>query len=278
MKKLILGLTALALVSAIFISSKNNNRLPGKDAAEEEAGFDYFYAQRSYPYDKIDYNAYQAAASVSKNQLALSRSTSVASWQYAGPNNIGGRIVDIEMDPTNMDVAFLGAASGGVFKTTDQGTTWFPVFDNETSLSIGDIAIAPSNTNIVYVGTGEANGGSGSLTYDANGVYKSTDGGLTWTNVGLQQTRITGRIAVHPTNPDIVFAATMGELYGQSPDRGLYRSADGGASWTKVLFINDSTGCADVVVNPANPNYVFATTWERSRRPNDKRYFGVASG
>ncbi|MEP7168841.1 MAG: T9SS type A sorting domain-containing protein, partial [Bacteroidota bacterium] len=181
-------------------------------------------------------------------------------------------------DPTNIDVAYLGAASGGIFKTTDQGTTWVPVFDNETSLSIGDIAIAPSNTNIIYAGTGEANGGSGSLTYDANGVYKSIDGGLTWTNMGLQLTRMTGRMAVHPTNPDIVFAATMGELYGQSADRGLYRSANGGTTWTKVLYLNDSTGCADVVINPVNPNYVYATTWERSRRPNAKRYFGESSG
>ncbi|HKR04647.1 MAG TPA: T9SS type A sorting domain-containing protein [Bacteroidia bacterium] len=278
MNKVFIISAAIAATCVIFIASKNIKKENSENEAKEEAGFDYFYAQRSYPYNKIDYAAHQTAARSAKNELALMRTTSTAAWQYAGPNNIGGRIVDIEMDPANMNVAYLGAASGGVFKTTDQGTTWFPVFDNETSLSIGDIAIAHSNTNIIYVGTGEANGGSGSLTYDANGVYKSTDAGLTWTNVGLQLTRMTGRMAVHPTNADIVFAATMGDMYGNTPDRGLYRSADGGTSWTKVLFLNDSTGCADVVINPVNPNYVFATTWERTRRPNDKRYYGESSG
>jgi photosystem II stability/assembly factor-like uncharacterized protein len=278
MKKIFILIGTLLLASAILISSKNNRKNPEENEAKEEAGFDFFYAQRSYPYDRIDYAAFQKAAQSSVNQLSGMRTASTASWQYAGPNNIGGRIVDIEMDPTNQNIAYLGAASGGVFKTTDGGTTWSPVFDGQTSLSIGDIAIAPSNTNILYVGTGEANGGSGSLTYDANGVYKSTDGGLTWTNVGLQLTRMTGRMAVHPTNPNIAFAATMGDLYAPTPDRGLYRTADGGLTWTKVLYLTDSTGCIDVVINPVNPNYVFACMSERTRRANAKRYYGVTSG
>ncbi|MEO5572250.1 MAG: T9SS type A sorting domain-containing protein [Bacteroidia bacterium] len=278
MKKLFLLVSVLLLGSVVFISTKNNKRESEKEEEGEAEGSDYFYAQRAYPYDKIDYAAYQNAARQSKNQLSQMRTASVTPWQYAGANNIGGRIVDIEMDPTNQNVAYLGAASGGIFKTTDAGTTWVPVFDDETTLSIGDIAIAPSNTNIIYVGTGEANGGSGSLTYDANGIYKSTNAGVTWSNVGLQLTRMTGRMAVHPTNPDIAFAATMGDLYGQSPDRGLYRTANGGTTWTKVLYLNDSTGCADVVINPVNPNYVYATTWAKSRRPNAKRYYGAESG
>src|SRR5205085_7437695 len=115
-----------------------------------------------------------------------------------------------------------GAASGGVFKSTDGGFNFIPVFDSEISLSIGDIAIAPSNPDIIYVGTGEPNGGSGSLTYQGNGIYKSINGGTTWANVGLQNTHMTGHLAVHPTNPDIVFAACMGDMYGPTPDRGLY--------------------------------------------------------
>ncbi|MFI5217864.1 MAG: T9SS type A sorting domain-containing protein [Bacteroidia bacterium] len=275
MKRIFLVIVSIASLSAVafFYSIKKK-----KHQSAETPGYDYFYAQRSYPYGKIDYAAHQAAVREFKNRSAQLRSASVAAWQYAGPNNIGGRISDIEMHPTNQNIAYLAASSGGVFKTIDGGTTWFPVFDDNETMSMGDIAIAPSNPNIIYVGTGEANCGSGSLTYDANGVYKSTNAGLTWTNVGLNNTRMTGRMAVHPTNPDIAFAATMGDLYGPTPDRGLYRTADGGLSWTKVLFLTDSTGCIDVVINPVNPNYVYAAMFERTRRPNNKRYYGVTSG
>ncbi|MEO6167397.1 MAG: T9SS type A sorting domain-containing protein [Chitinophagales bacterium] len=249
--------------------------------AEEAENGDYFFLQHSFPYGKIDYAAHRAASTSFKNaqsNLLALKPDGISQWEFAGPVNIGGRIVDIEFDPTNQQVAYLGAASGGVFKTTDGGNSWLPVFDDETTLSIGDIAVAPSNTAIVYVGTGEANGGSGSLTYDANGVYKSTDAGVSWTNVGLQSTHMTGRMAVHPTNPDIVFAATMGDLYGPTPDRGLYKTTDGGATWNNVLFVNDSTGVIDVVINPQDPDIVFAATWMRTRHPNSKDYAGVESG
>ncbi len=245
---------------------------------EETPGYDYFFASRSYPYGKIDYAAHQKAAAQYLTRTSGMKSVASAAWQYAGPNNIGGRISDIEMDPSNINIAYLAASSGGIFKTNDAGNSWFPVFDDQPSMSMGDMAIAPSNTDIIYVGTGEANGGSGSLTYDANGVYKSTDGGLTWTHKGLELTRMTGKMAVHPSNPDIVFAATMGDLYGHNPDRGLFRSANGGNTWTKVLFLTDSTGCIDVVINPQNPSIVYAAMFERSRNPNNKRYYGVTSG
>lgn len=278
MKKIYFVLLSVVAISSAFLLISKNKKHPLKEEPKEEPGYDYFYAQRSYPYGKIDYAAHQTAARAFKERTAQMRASSVVAWQYAGPNNIGGRISDIEMHPTNQNIAYIAASSGGVFKTTDGGTTWVPIFDNNESMSMGDIALAASNPDIIYVGTGEANGGSGSLTYDANGVYKSTDAGATWTNVGLNTTCMTGRMAVHPTNPDIAFAATMGDLYGPTPDRGLYRTDNGGASWTKVLFLTDSTGCIDVVIDPLNPNYVFAAMFERTRRPNDKRYYGVTSG
>lgn len=251
---------------------------PVTEAAENG---DYFYLQHSFPYGKIDYAAQQKAAlqfKQAQSSAAALKTTDLPQWLFAGPVNSGGRIVDVEFDPSNTDIAYLAAASGGVFKTKDGGNTWLPVFDNETTLSMGDIAVAPSNPSVVYVGTGEANGGSGSLTYDANGIYKSFNGGLTWTNIGLQSTHMTGRVAVHPTDPDIAFAATMGDLYGPSPDRGLYKTTDGGLTWTHVLFVNDSTGVIDVVINPQNPDIVFAATWMRTRHANTKDYAGTESG
>lgn len=240
-------------------------------------GEDYFFLQHGFPYGKVDYGAHRSAAAAFKKSRAL-KATDLTEWEFAGPVNIGGRIVDVEFDPTNQQIAYVGAASGGIFKSIDGFVTWLPVFDSETTLSIGDIAIASSDPDIIYVGTGEANGGSGSLTYDANGIYKSTDAGSTWTNIGLQSTHMTGRVAIHPTDPDIVFAATMGDLYGPTPDRGLYKTTDGGTSWTNVLFVNDSTGVVDVVINPADPNIVFAATWMRTRHANRKDYAGVESG
>ncbi len=287
MKRFLLALLALSSTVLTFAWVKNysdSRKLADRHQREEgeareEPGFDYFYAQRAYPYGRIDYAAHQRAARVYTDHMAtMATAKGIAQWQPAGPNNIGGRISDIAMHPTNQNIAWLAASSGGIFKTTDGGTTWFPVFDKQPSMSMGAIAVSPSNPDILSVGTGEANGGSGSLTYEADGAYKSVDGGATWTHLGLDLTRMTGRMAVHPANPDIAFAATMGDLYGPGPDRGLYRTADGGLTWTKVLFLTDSTGCIDVVINPQNPNYVFAAMFERSRKPNNKRYFGVTSG
>lgn len=227
----------------------------------------------------MDYQAYQQALSWrTQSQNKNAQAGNGNHWKFAGTVNIGGRLTDVEMHPGNLQTMYLGAASGGVFKSTNGGIAWSPVFDQQNSLSIGDLAIAPSDPNTLYVGTGESNGGGGSLTYDGNGVYKSTDAGATWTQVGLELTRNTGRIAVHPTNPDIVFAATMGDLFGNNPDRGLYRSTNGGTSWLKVLSSSDSTGAIEVVINPINPDTVFACLWERVRRPDRRNYGGPSSG
>jgi photosystem II stability/assembly factor-like uncharacterized protein len=275
-KTLFLSLmTILFFMSCTSIDQKKRN-IENENIASVD-GEDYFYLSHSYPYHKIDYDAQKNAAKSFKNSNVLMK-TRTSLWEFAGPVNVGGRITDLEFDPVNPHIVYLASASGGVFKSIDEGVNWQPIFDNETTLSIGDIAISSSNPNIIYVGTGEANGGSGSLTYDANGIYKSIDAGLSWTNVGLQNTRMTGRLAVHPTNPDIVFAACMGDLYGATPDRGLYKTTNGGLTWTNVLFVDDSTGAVDVVINPQNPTIVFATTWKRSRYPNSKDYAGIQSG
>ncbi len=278
-KIVIASITTLVFACIFFFGKPVINLFVTKTQPKKtEGGGQYHFMQRSFPYGKVDYSAQRKAAESFKNNTSALRNASAVSWQFAGPINVGGRITDIAINPLNPNSAYLSAASGGVFKTTDGGNSWSAIFDNESTLSIGDLAIAPSDSNIIYVGTGEANGGSGSLTYDANGIYKSTDAGGSWINIGLQNSRMTGKVEVHPTNPDIVFAATMGNLYGKGPDRGLYRTTNGGTSWTKVLFVNDSTGAIDVVINPTNPNLIFCSTWQRTRYADAKYYQGVESG
>ncbi|MEW6467840.1 MAG: T9SS type A sorting domain-containing protein [Bacteroidota bacterium] len=278
MKKLPV-LAALPLLALVLLGEM---RLPVKrkgpaEPRPQQRSDDWFISQRIYPQGSINYEAYAEALQSAMSLRAESRSASAASWQFAGPTNIGGRVTDIEMHASDQQTIYLGAASGGVFKSTDQGLTWNPIFDQNASLSIGDIAIAPSNPNIIYVGTGECNNGRGSVTYDGQGVYKSTDAGQTWTSLGLQLTRNTGRIAIDPANPNKVFVATMGDLFSNGPNRGLYRTLDGGLTWTNVLSVNDSTGAVEVVIDPSNPNIVYASTWTRIRRPTYYLYGGTGS-
>lgn len=173
---------------------------------------------------------------------------------------------------------YAAAASGGVFKSTNAGTTWQAIFDNEPTLAIGDIAIAPSDEDIIYVGTGEPNAGGGSIAYDGNGVYRSDDSGETWSQIGLEQTGSISKIIVHPTNPDIAYAGAMGHLFTTGPDRGLFRTLDGGQNWEKVLFINDSTGIIDIAIHPNNPNILYASAWQRVRTAYRRAYGGPSSG
>ena len=162
--------------------------------------------------------------------------------------------------------------------TNQAWLNWFPIFDETYTMSIGDLAVDPTNPNIVYVGTGEVNGGGGSVTYGGNGVYKSTDGGSTWNHIGLEATENISRIVINPLNPQIVFLGAMGKLFGKNSERGLYRSTDGGVSWENKLFISDSTGCIDIAINPLQPDTIFAAMWERIRRPDRLSYGGQTCG
>lgn len=180
-----------------------------------------------------------------------------------GPVIQGARIVDIAVSTNNEHKYLIGFASGGVFKTINNGVSFYPIFDEQGSLTIGDIAIAPSDENIIYVGTGENN--SSRSSYAGNGIYKSKDGGKSWTNIGLINSQHIGRIVVHPTNPDIVWVASMGGLYSDNAERGIFKSTDGGKNWTKTLFINDKTGAIDLIINPNDPSIMYASMWERKR-------------
>lgn len=181
-----------------------------------------------------------------------------------GPAAFGGRIDDIEAVPSDPRIIFVGTASGGIFRSRNNGVTWDPVFDAYgTALSIGDIAIAPTDPNVVWAGTGEPNGRQSSTWGD--GVYRSLDGGTSWQFMGLRETQTIGRIVISPRDPNTVFVAAAGHLFGPNPERGLYRTRDGGATWQKVLAVDDNTGAIDVAIEP-DGRTLFAATYERRRR------------
>lgn len=186
-----------------------------------------------------------------------------SAWRAIGPASFGGRIDDIEAVPDDPRIIFVGTASGGVFRTLNNGTTWEPVFDRQSALSIGDIAIAPSNHDVVWVGTGEANNRQSSTWGD--GVYRSLDRGTTWRKMGLAETQTIGRIVIDPRDPNTVFVAAVGHLFGPNEQRGLYRTHDGGESWEKVLGVDANTGVTDVAITPDGRTLIAATYLRRRR-------------
>lgn len=188
-------------------------------------------------------------------------------WRMIGPFR-AGKVNGVAGVAGNPAVYYIGADGGGVWKTNDGGVTWKPVFDGESALSIGALAVAPSNPNIIYVGTG-VNTVYGDVTF-GNGVYKSTNGGETWQRLGLEDTRHIARVLVDPQNPDIVLVAALGHSYGSNEERGVFRSTDGGKNWKKVLFKDNTTGAVDLCFEPGNPKVVYATLWHVVWRPDVK--------
>jgi len=200
-------------------------------------------------------------------------------WQYLGPKNVSGRSIDIAVvAPRGKQYTiYVATATGGLWKTENEATTWTPVFEQGPSTTIGDVTVAPSNPSIVWMGTGEANIFRSSQA--GAGVYKSVDAGKTWQHVGLTDTYTIPRIVIHPTNPDIVYVAASGHEWTANAERGVYKTADGGKTWEKILFVNDRTGAIDLVMDPADPNTLYASTWQRTRlKWNDPRNFPDYTG
>ena len=194
-------------------------------------------------------------------------------WRQIGPANMAGRVTAMAVVESEPTTYYIATGSGGLLKTVNNGTTFDVIFDKQSTVSIGDVAIAPSNPNIVWVGSGEANPRN-SVSY-GDGIYKSTDAGKTFENMGLNKTFQIGKILIHPKNPDIVYAGAMGRLYGPNEDRGLFKTTDGGKNWTKVLFVDDKTGVIDARFDPQDPETLIVAMWERKRDEFDG-FFGEA--
>jgi len=254
------------------------NQIPSQLSLENtnKSPHDFMFMQRAFPTGNIKTEAYSEAIAWKRN--IAQRSKAAAIWEFVGPVNIGGRITDIEISPNDAQVYYVGAASGGIFKTTNGGGDWVPIFDEQEMLSIGDIEISKNNSQILWVGTGEVNAGGGSLAYDGDGIYLSEDGGLTWETKGLPDVGSIGKVLIDPSDDNTIFVGAMGPLFRNDSNRGVYRTTDGGDTWEQSLFVSDSTGIIDMAIHPSNGNILYATSWERIRRPNRRQYGGETSG
>lgn len=261
------------LVFAVFGCASPSEKNPL--TTQDETPHDFMFMQRAYPTGEIKSDAYSNAIGWKKEQQQ--RSNAAVLWEFAGPTNVGGRITDIEIPNDQAETYYVGTASGGVFKTTDGGSNWLPIFDDQEILSIGDIEISENNTETIWVGTGEVNAGGGSLAYDGNGVFKSTNGGITWQSKGLPNVGSISKIGIDPDNDDAIFVSAMGPLFRNDTNRGVYKSVDGGDTWEQKLFVSDSTGIIDMAIHPTNGDIIYAASWERIRRPQYRHYGGETS-
>ncbi len=271
-------LILLLLVASISLISCTNSseKKTIKTAKIEKSPHDFMFMQRAYPTGEIKSDAYSKAIQWKKEQINRSSNADVI-WEFSGPNNIGGRITDIEIPIDQAETYYVGAASGGIFKTTDGGANWIPIFDEQEMLSIGDMEISKNNTDVIWVGTGEVNAGGGSLAYDGNGMFKSADGGITWESKGLSNVGSIGKVLIDPNDDETIFVGAMGPLFRKDTQRGVYRSTNDGDTWEQVLFVSDSTGIIDMSIHPTNGDILYAASWERIRRPNNRQYGGETS-
>jgi hypothetical protein len=233
---------------------------------------DWFEKQRAFPYDEIPKGKYTEAIEYVKQMPVYQQNDNPLPWALAGPINIEGRITTIAIHPSNPQIVYAGTANGGLWKSTNFCGSWVSVFDNQNTSSIGAIAIDITNPNVIYCGTGESN--SLRSYYPGTGMYKSTDAGATWSFIGLGNTYSFGNIVINPSNPQIVYAAAVGSTRRKNTERGIYKSTNGGSTWTQSLFTADSVGAIDVVLDVSNPNKLFAAMWERQRREDYIKYGG----
>ncbi|MBB5958065.1 hypothetical protein FHS29_004673 [Saccharothrix tamanrassetensis] len=242
------------------------------------AGSDEWFArQRIQPGSDVGANLAKARRQANSLRDGHSRGlTAQAAWQSIGPS-LGGRISDVAVDPTRPDTVYVGAASGGLWKSTDGGTTFGYAWQRDMPQSTGAVAVSGNGT--IYVGTGEGAPGSASYSFPGNGVYRSTDAGATWQHLGLADTDRIGRISIDPTNPDRIFVAAAGKLYQPGGTRGIYATTDGGVTWRQALAgANATTGGIDVSISPAEPTHVYAALWDHTRTPAGRAYGGVGTG
>src|SRR5687767_2875457 len=204
------------------------------------------------------------AVSASASSQAPSDPFGGLRFRSIGPAALGGRIHDVEALPNDPSTVYVATASGGLWKSLNAGTTWTPIFEGQSVSTFGDLAVAPSNPNVIWVGTGEQQNRQSSSWGD--GVYRSIDAGQSWSHLGLVQTRHISRVLVDPRNPDVAWVGALGNLWAPSADRGVFKTTDGGRNWQKVLFVDTLTGITDMVMHPTDPNTLIAASYQRMRR------------
>jgi len=265
------------LLLTIFSCAKNNT--PASDKLAEKAEpYDLFAFQRSFPDRDFDWKGWRKAVETARQSAAANErgaagcSGNSVNWTLQGPANVAGRVNTLAVKPDDEDTVLAGFSAGGIFKTTDGGVNWHPVFDNAPELSIGDIVFDPADPNIVYAGTGDPN--MPSTVFNGDGIFKSTDAGETWQHLGLAQQGIISKIQIDPTNPQIIYVATMGNPYLRDNERGIYKSTDGGQTWTQSLFVSNQAGASDLIINPVNPQILYASFWDRIRNNQESVLHG----
>ncbi len=250
----ILNLIILLLLSNSVLSQKKNKKYiyPHSTSAEQRL--------KGYN-DRLNLNS----TSIVKN----------ISFRNIGPTVMSGRVVDLDINPDDPSHFYVAYASGGLWETKNHGNSFVSLFDNQMVMTIGDIKVDWQN-DIIYVGSGENN--SSRSSYSGNGIYKSLDNGNSWDNIGLQESHHIGRIIIHPQNPEIIWVASLGHLYSSSSERGVYKSLDGGLTWTNKLYVNEYTGAIDLVIDENNPEILYASMWEKDRKAWNFDGSGIGSG
>ncbi len=263
-----LGLFAFSFFNALNDTATSSNKQEASKKSKWDSKHephDHFAIQRAWPDLVPDVKLYQERVQQARAAAIQKSSTPGfdAEWRLEGPTNIGGRINTIALHPTDTNIIYIGNAKGGVFKTTDSGESWEPVFDDQSFQSIGHVTLDPSDPETVYVGTGDVNI-SGHFAI-GNGLYRSVDGGENWDFLGLEKQRVISKIVVDPSDPNTLFVGSMGNPLLVNSDRGIYKSTDGGLSWEQSLYVNDSTGVIDMIMNPTDPQTIYAAAWTRVR-------------
>ena len=260
----------VAIFAALYVTPTPADSPPAGESAEVEA----IQKQMAELQKKLDaLKLAKTPAATSPDGMLPESVSSHFSWRNVGPANMGGRVTALALVEKEPTTYYVATGAGGLLKTTNNGTTFDILFDKQSTVAIGDVAVCQADPNIVWVGTGEANPRN-SVSY-GDGVYKSVDAGKTWARMGLEKTFQIGKILIHPKNPEIVYVGALGRLYGPSEDRGLYKTTDGGKTWAKVLYVDDKTGVIDAALDPADPETIVAAMWERKRDEFDG-FFGDA--